>query len=187
MRAVTEPDRSSTIPELQVSEVRTLTAGLIALLQDTVESGASIGFLPPVAPEEASQYWDAVIARMEAGDRILCAAFMDDRLVGAVQLGLEMRPNGNHRAEVMKLMVHRSARRHGLGRELMLHVEGIAARLGRTLLVLDTRVGDAAEQLYLRLGYQRAGTIPAYARSASGELHATVFLYKQLDASPRGQ
>jgi ribosomal protein S18 acetylase RimI-like enzyme len=182
MLSARETDGPRTIRELNAAEARTIAAELTLLLQDTVESGASIGFIPPVQTEEGSAYWSGVFAAMEAGDRILCAAFAGDRLVGAVQLGLEMRPNGLHRAEVMKLMVHRSARRHGIGRELMLHVEAVARRLKRTLLVLDTRSGDAAEQLYLRLGYTRAGSIPAYARSASGELHATVFLYKQLDA-----
>jgi acetyltransferase len=93
---------------------------------------------------------------------------------------LEMRANGNHRAEVMKLMVHRRSRGRGLGRELMKQAEAVARGLGRTLLVLDTRRGDVAEQLYTKLGYERAGLIPGYARSASGELHDTVFMYREI-------
>ncbi|HYP06549.1 MAG TPA: GNAT family N-acetyltransferase, partial [Bryobacteraceae bacterium] len=73
-------------------------------------------------------------------------------------------------------------RGNGVGRALMLRAEELARQMGRTLLVLDTRCGDVAEQLYLKLGYVRAGVIPGYARSASGELHSTVFMYKQLDA-----
>ncbi len=63
----------------------------------------------------------------------------------------------------------------------MAALERRAVREARTLLVLDTRQGDAAEQLYRRLGYSEAGVIPAYARSADGMLDATVFMYKLLE------
>lgn len=155
---------------------------LATLLIDAVGSGASVGFLPPVGVQEARAYWDDVFVAVAGGGRILSAAFLGGELAGAVQLGLEMRANGSHRAELMKLMVHRRARGNGVGRALMLRAEELARQMGRTLLVLDTRCGDVAEQLYLKLGYVRAGVIPGYARSASGELHSTVFMYKQLDA-----
>ena len=89
-------------------------------------------------------------------------------------------PNAKHRAEVMKLMVHRRARGQGIGRALMLGLEEEARRVGRTLLVLDTRAGDAAERLYARLGYTRVGVIPRYARSASGSLDDTVYFYREI-------
>ena len=90
------------------------------------------------------------------------------------------RANGLHRAEVSKLLVARSARRQGLGRRLMLALEMVAQRLGRTTIVLDTRQGDPSEALYAGLGYHLVGAIPAYARSADGSLHATAFYYKLL-------
>jgi ribosomal protein S18 acetylase RimI-like enzyme len=151
------------------------------LLCDAVESGASLGFLPPLSSQEARTYWDNVFAAVGSGHRTLSVALLEGQLVGAVQLGLEMRANGSHRAEVMKLMVRRQARGRGVGRALMLHIDALARSLQRTLLVLDTRCGDVAEQLYEHLGYRRAGIIPGYARSASGVLDDTLFMYKQLD------
>jgi GNAT superfamily N-acetyltransferase len=71
--------------------------------------------------------------------------------VGAVQLDLAERPNALYRAEVMKLFVHRRARRQGIGRILMGAVELAAMEAGRSLLVLDTRKGDPSEQLYLSI------------------------------------
>jgi hypothetical protein len=47
-----------------------------------------------------------------------------------------------------------------------------------SLLVLDTRSGDVASDLYLSLGWQIAGTIPCYARSIDNTLHTTTFMYK---------
>jgi GNAT superfamily N-acetyltransferase len=97
-----------------------------------------------------------------------------------VQLGLEMRVNGNHRAELMKLFVHRRARRRGLARALIAEGEATARRIGRTLLVMDTRKGGEAEKLCASLGYVRFGEVPGYARSGDGSLHTTVFFYRQL-------
>jgi ribosomal protein S18 acetylase RimI-like enzyme len=166
---------------LSAEQALQFETSLSEVLCDTVDSGASIGFLPPVTPEEASEYWSTVVGAMRSGTRILIAAEADGRILGCVQLGLESRPNGRHRAEVMKLMVHREARAQGLGRALMEHAHRVALGLGRWLLVLDTRSGDVAEQLYYWLGYTKAGVIPGYARSASGELHDTVLMYLCMD------
>jgi len=156
-------------------------APLVALLQDVVDAGASVGFLPPLGADEASRYWDGVAAAVGEGTRGLWVARAAADIVGTVQLDLEKRPNGNHRAVVMKLMVHTSARRRGVGRALLLAAEAEARRRGRTTLVLDTRRGDPSELLYLSLGWTLAGVIPRYARSADGRLDASAFYYRLLD------
>lgn len=154
---------------------------LAALLIDAVESGASIGFLPPLEEAEALAYWRDVIPAMREGTRVLLIALEDGMIQGSVQLALEMRANGNHRAEAMKLFVHRRSRRRGLAKALMGEVESIARRLGRTLLLMDTRQGGEAEKMCESLGYTRFGEVPGYARSANGQLHTTVFFYHRLD------
>jgi ribosomal protein S18 acetylase RimI-like enzyme len=156
-------------------------ASFAVLLQDAVDSGASVGFVPPLGDEEARAYWAGVRSAVTTGNRVLLAAVEQGGVLGAVQLDFPAKPNAGHRAEVMKLMVHRGARRRGIGRALMLALEDAARRARRSLLVLDTRVGDSAEQLYLGLGYLRAGVIPRYALSAAGTLDATVYMYRELD------
>ncbi|MBL8221621.1 MAG: GNAT family N-acetyltransferase [Bryobacterales bacterium] len=152
----------------------------VALLEDSVNNGASIGFLPQLDPITAVSYWHELSIEMEDGHVVLLAAYDGDILLGSVQLALCTRANGTHRAEVNKLMVHTTARGMGLGKQLMAAVEKEARRRGLTLLVLDTRKGDASEALYRRIGYAEAGEIPRYARSASGELHTTVVFWKEL-------
>jgi ribosomal protein S18 acetylase RimI-like enzyme len=170
------------IERLRAVDVEHELPGLVAVLRDAVEDGASVGFLPPLGDAEAAEYWRQVSAAVAEASRVLLVARVEDGgLVGTVQLDLAMRPNGRHRAEVAKLMVHRAARRRGLGRGLMLAIEAEAKRLGRTTLVLDTRAGDPSERLYAALGYQRAGLIPRYAASADGTLHATALYYRLLD------
>jgi ribosomal protein S18 acetylase RimI-like enzyme len=168
------------IASIRAEEMDTVLPELIHLLQDTVVSGASVGFLPPLSVEEAREYWCEVFEEMGRGTQLLLAARVAGQIVGSVQLALANRPNGRHRAEVQKLFVLQTQRRRGTGRALMLAAEQAAREHARTLLVLDTRLGDAAEQLYRKLGYTEVGVIPAYARSAAGTLDSTIFFYKLL-------
>ena len=154
---------------------------LVDLLIDAVESGASIGFMPPIHRPEAFSYWQDVIRAMRTGRRVLLVAMDGDLIQGSVQLDLEPRANGNHRAEAIKLFVHRRARRRGLAKALMTEVESTARRLGRTLLLMDTRKGGEAEKMCESLGYTRYGEVPKYARSGDGRLDASVFYYHQLN------
>lgn len=169
------------IRALSSDQLEECVPSFAALLRDVVHSGASVGFVPPIADADARNYWMGVRSALGSGNRVLLAALEQGEVLGAVQLDFPTMPNAGHRAEVMKLMVHRGARRRGIGRALMVALEEAARGAGRRLLVLDTRVGDAAEQLYLELGYQRAGVIPRYALSAAGTLDATVYMYRELD------
>jgi ribosomal protein S18 acetylase RimI-like enzyme len=133
-----------------------------------------------MAKGESLAYWKSVLPSLRTGEAVLLAARRGGVLVGAVQLNLETRPNGGHRAEVSKLMVLASARRSGIGRALMLAAENEARRLGRTTLVLHTREGDPSEALCRSLGWQRVGLIPEYSRRPDGNLDTTAFYYKLL-------
>ncbi len=168
------------IQRLTAADASALVPDLAALLQDAVASGASVGYLPPLPRDAAVEYWQEVVSTLKGPDRILLIAKVDDRLAGTVQLDMATRPNGRHRAEVAKLMVHTALRRQGIGRALMRAIEQEAHQAGRTTLVLDTREGDPSVALYEGLGYQKAGMIPEFARSADGSLQATVFMYKLL-------
>jgi len=90
-----------------------------------------------------------------------------------------MPPNQPHRADVNKLLVHRSARNQGAGAALMRQLEAAARARGRTLLVLDT-ASDAAERLYQRMGWTRVGIIPGYALLPHGGLCDTTLFWKRL-------
>ena len=69
-----------------------------------------------------------------------------------VQVILELPPNQPHHGEIAKLLVHRSARKRGIAQLLMEHAEAEARAEGKSLLVLDTVTGDAAERLYADSG-----------------------------------
>jgi acetyltransferase len=168
------------IERLSEEQARPLLPQLVALLQDVVHSGSSVGFLPPLTLEAAQEYWLETLNEVAQGQRILLVSSEAGDVTGAVQLALVTKQNGLHRAEVQKLLVHTRFRQRGIARALMDAIENSAREAGRTLLVLDTEQGSIAEKLYEKCGYTRAGIIPEYARSAVGSLISTVVFYKLL-------
>lgn len=159
---------------------------LAELLVDAVDSGAAVTFLPPLPVECAEDWWRTTIAGSDPRAVFLVARDAAG-IAGTVQLHPAWPPNQPHRADVAKLIVHRRARRTGLGEALMLAIEDAARREGFRLLTLDTKRGDAAERLYRRAGWTVAGSIPRYAFNPDGTLHDTVIFYKELGRDVDGR
>ncbi|MFF9087770.1 GNAT family N-acetyltransferase [Streptomyces sp. NPDC014991] len=163
------------------ARVRDRADDLAALLADAVASGASVGFLAPLGHAEAVTWWRQRADATEAGHLAVWAAVdPTDRVTGTVGLAYPGKPNSRHRAELVKLMVHRSARGRGLGRRLLATAEDAAVAGGITLLHLDTETGSPAEELYRSAGWTVAGTIPDYAAAPAGGLRPTTLYYKRL-------
>ncbi len=158
--------------------------GLTNVLVDCVDGGASVSFMDPFPRERARPFWEGVLASAVRGERIVLVAenAASGAIVGTVQVVFAGPENQPHRADVAKMLVHRSARRHGLGAMLMRAAEDAARGAGRTLLVLDTVTGGDAERLYARLGWERCGVIPKYAYFPKGGLCSTTVFYRDLDA-----
>ncbi|GGT31933.1 GNAT family N-acetyltransferase [Streptomyces chromofuscus] len=158
---------------------------LAALLVDSVEGGASVGFLAPLDAAQALAWWRGRAAAMATGELAVWAAYEGTRVVGTVSLVFPDKPNSRHRAELVKLMVHREARGRGLGRRLLDTAERAAVAAGVTLLHLDTETDSPAEHLYRAAGWTRLGEIPDYAASPAGVLRPTTIYYKQVGAGAR--
>lgn len=165
------------IEQLPLPVVEDDLHGLALLLLDAVDSGASVSFLAPMTLDFAKEWWRDTIAK--ADERaILLVARDQDGIAGTVQLHPAWAPNQRHRADIAKLLIHRRARRQGLGSMLMREIERRARSAGFTLLTLDTKRGDAAESLYRRAGWTEVGVIPGYARDPDGTPCDTVVFYK---------
>ncbi|MFF1407364.1 GNAT family N-acetyltransferase [Streptomyces sp. NPDC058294] len=163
------------------ARVRERADDLAALLTDTVASGASVGFLAPLGHADAVAWWRERADAARAGHIAVWAAVdPTDRVAGTVGLAFPGKPNSRHRAELVKLMVHRRARGRGLGRRLLATAEDAAVAGGITLLHLDTETGSPAEELYRSAGWTAAGTIPDYAAAPAGGLRPTTLYYKRL-------
>ena len=168
------------IRRLTPAEVREHLDALASVLEDCVAGGASVSYMAPFSHEDACGAFEGFVADAEQGRRVILAAFADGALVGTVQVILAVPPNQPHRGEIAKLLVHRSARKRGIAQLLMAGAEAEARVEGKTLLVLDTVTGDAAERLYERLGWQIVGVIPGYALYPDGRPCDTTVFYKSL-------
>jgi GNAT superfamily N-acetyltransferase len=156
--------------------------GLADVLIDCVEGGASVSFMHPLTRDRAVAFWRRVAEDVAAGPRALLVAEDAQGLCGTVQLMLDLPENQPHRADVAKTLVHRRARRQGVGAALMRAAEATALECGRTLLVLDAVTGGDAARLYERLGWVRVGEIPGYALMPRGGLCSTTVFYRDLGA-----
>lgn len=171
----------STIRILTPAEAETRRDALIDLLVDAVEGGASVNFVWPMTREKSASWWSGALQSHARGERVILVAEEGESLLGSVQLIFAGQENQAHRADIGKLLVHRSARRNGLGTALMQAAEAEAVRHGRTLLTLDTEAGSSGDRLYERLGWTRFGVIPGYAMTADGSHPADcAFFYKAL-------
>ncbi|TWD55776.1 L-amino acid N-acyltransferase YncA [Agrobacterium vitis] len=166
---------------LTAAQARAAMDDLCAILSDCVEGGASVGFMLPIEAETAQAFWQGVANAVEAGDVVLVAAEYEGKIVGTAQLSLKLPPNQPHRADVKKLLVHRSARGLGLSRLLMTEIEKQAAEAKKSLLVLDTATGELAERIYEKLGWIKAGVVPDYALFPDGRFCDTSIFYKRIE------
>src|SRR5215468_5280630 len=108
---------------LDAAAAKAAKAELAEVLADCVEGGASVSFMLPYSRDDAAAFFDKVIASVARDETVLVAARLDGRIVGTVQLGIDMPPNQPHRGDIKKLLVHRSARNHGIGALLMARAE----------------------------------------------------------------
>jgi GNAT superfamily N-acetyltransferase len=154
--------------------------GLSDVLIDCVEGGASVSFMLPMTRDKAATFWRHAAASVARGERFVLAAEDATGIVGTVQVILAQPENQPHRGDLAKMLVHRRARRQGIGGALLSAAERHALTLGKTLLVLDT-ASDDAERLYARQGWQRCGVIPDYALFPDGRPCATTIYFKFLE------
>jgi GNAT superfamily N-acetyltransferase len=154
--------------------------GLSDVLIDCVEGGASVSFMLPMSRAKAEAFWRGAAASVARGERfVLSAEDASGAIVGTVQVILHQPENQPHRGDLAKMLVHRRARRRGVGAALLAAAERRALGAGKTLLVLDT-ASDDAERLYARQGWQRCGEIPRYALFPDGRPCATIIFFKFL-------
>lgn len=173
---------SLSVVELSPSDIDTHVKDLVRVLLDSIADGAAISFMASLTASEAQRFWREDVRKgVENQGRRIFGAFVNDRLVGTVQLVMGMPPNQPHRAEISKMIVHPESRRLGLGKALMMAALDSARYANKTLVTLDTRTGDVSELLYSSLGFEKAGVIPDFAYDPDGlARHSTTYMYRYL-------
>ncbi|KJZ79937.1 hypothetical protein HIM_00651 [Hirsutella minnesotensis 3608] len=178
-----------------------LTPYLAAIHASCITHDRAIAtFLPPLSHEKLLAWWKERIAEVndgkrliwilvgprapgggdDAGDPSAAARLKGPDVMGVVMLSMPYSETGPFRGVVEKLLIHKCFRGRGGARALMAALEADAAKLGRTVLLLDVETDSPAEAVYKKLGYVEMGRIPRYGISPSGELKDGTFLYKHL-------
>ncbi len=173
---MTEP----TIRRLAGEEILARLDELAEVLLDCVEGGASVSFMWPLP---RSGRWPSGAASARAWRATNACCWWRKRRGGSsvpCNCSSTNRRDQSHRADVAKMLVHRRARRRGIGEALMGELDRLARACGKSLLVLDTVSGSAAERLYLKTGWTRVGEIPDYALMPDGTPCPTTYFYKRL-------
>lgn len=166
---------------------------LCSLLQDCVNpdpSTSSIGFLAPLTEADAEEYWMSVGLKLGPAHHLFVLLDKEDDddatheavvVLATVQLVTVLKATHRHRGEVAKLLVRPSARRRGLGKRMMDHVEKFAREeMEMRLLTLDTETLTPAKAFYDSIGWIEWGTCPDYAAFADGKLGSATFYRKHL-------
>ncbi|MFK8847538.1 GNAT family N-acetyltransferase [Streptomyces sp. Ac-502] len=174
------PAHPVTITRLSATTFDERVPGLADLLTDTVTGGSSLGFVTPFGRTEATAWWQAQRPAVADGTLDVWVADGPEGITGMISLVHPAKPNARHRAEIVKLLVHRTARGQGLGRTLLTTAEQAAARSGFRLLLLDTETDSAADHLYRHAGWTPYGTVPSYAADPEGALRDCTFFYKEV-------
>ncbi|MFP3755810.1 MULTISPECIES: GNAT family N-acetyltransferase [Cupriavidus] len=170
-----------TVRQLHSGDALECIGVLADILIDCVEGGASVSFMMPISRQTAEDFWIKVAGSVNQNERVLLVAEnASGQIVGTVQLVIALPENQPHRADVAKMLVHRSARRAGVARRLLEEIDEVARANGKSVLVLDTVTDGDASRLYQRAGWQRVGDVPNYALMPDGTLCGTTFYHKQL-------
>ena len=169
-----------TVERLTIAEFDQTLKGLLTLLKDAVNSGASLGYVAESPISDYKYFWQKEFRDVEAGLTTILIARKQEHLVGVVCLSEVGKANQNHRAEVRKLLVVFDQQNQGIATALMAEVESAARAAGKSLLTLDTESNSAADYLYQKLGWQKYGVIPRYAASPDGILLECSFYFKEL-------
>lgn len=174
--------RNILIEELKETN-NTVVSDFVELTLNIVRGGASVGFMQDINKERAFEFWNEVLAKVQQKKIVLLIAkdTLSDKIIGTVQLQIDLPQNQPHRADVAKMLVHSSFRRLGIAESLLQHLELIACKMKKSLLVLDTVTNSPAHALYLKCGWKVVGDIPNYALFPDGTPCSTTYFYKNLE------
>ncbi|WP_042223453.1 GNAT family N-acetyltransferase [Oceanobacillus manasiensis] len=161
---------------VEVKDIATYQEELATLFQKVVAEGAALNYLHPMQYNIAINYWKDVVSEQVR----LFICLLDGKVVGTIQLHLADKENGQHRAEMAKLMTDPDTRRKGVARKLLQHAEQAAKQEKRSLILLDTAKGSSANILYQSEGYILFGQVPAYSQDAFGNYKDNNFYYKEI-------
>lgn len=146
-----------------------LKAGLVELWADVANDGGTVGFVPPVTPDDVREIAEVAFRRVEIAEDHLVVALIADEPVGMVFLEQRPGPLFRHWATIKRLQVHPSLQGKGIGKRLIEATHHLARGIGLERLHVTVRSGTGRESFYQQHGYEVVAQIPGVIRVAPGE------------------
>lgn len=156
---------------------------LSAVLMDVLIGDSVMGYQQSMSREEAESAFYRLRDALSKQETLMWIARDNLGVMGFARLDLCADADGLNRAEIKGVMVHRRARRQGVGKMLVRALEDAANIARRGLLFLDVQAGTTAETFWRAAGYRYLGELPDYVCSADGYCHSAVIYYKRLFAA----
>ncbi len=151
---------------------------ILGLWAKVTNAGGSVGFVPPVTPEEIRpQLVRQLVTMTEGGSRLLVGKDEDGVVRATAFLTLNTHRLMRHWLWLYTVMVDPDLQGQGEGRALMAAAADAARSLGGIEAIrLTCRGGQGLEGFYERCGYKEVGRIPDAIRVAPGDDRDDIFM-----------
>ncbi|MFE9249985.1 GNAT family N-acetyltransferase [Streptomyces sp. NPDC007088] len=154
---------------------------VLALWADVSNAGGSVGFVPPVTPEDIRPQLVKQLIGMVEGDRLLVGRDEDGVVRATAFLTLNRHRLMRHWIWLYTVMVHPGLQGRGAGRALLdAAAEAARSMDGVEAIRLTCRGGTGLEDFYARCGYKEVGRVPGAIRVAPGDDRDDIVMLRTL-------
>lgn len=165
----------------QAQDVQRVKGSILQLFNESTLEEGMIGYAAPLTAGESAELVDGIQRSIERGNGRLLLVTDAAGPCGIAILETNTAHNSRHVATMKRGYISPRARGGGLlARALMAIVEK-ARSLNVEQLVLDTREGSRAQQIWSHLGFQTWGMMPDYSRY-NGVTYRGCYMSQSVDA-----
>ncbi|WP_019549490.1 GNAT family N-acetyltransferase [Streptomyces sulphureus] len=153
---------------------------VLRLWADVVNAGGSVGFVPPVTPEDVRPELLRYLRAMAEGrSRLLVGLDDEGHVCGTAFFFFNTHRLMRHWVWLYTVMVHPSAQGRGTGRRLLAAAEEAARGMdGIEGIRLTLRSGSGLERFYASCGYGEVGRVPGAIKVADGDFRDDVTMWR---------
>lgn len=150
-------------------------ATLAALWLAVSREGGAVGFLPDAPERDVLAAAEHVVREVRAGRETMIVIETGALLAGAVFLRRGPGPMVEHRADLLRLMVHPDLQGQGWGTRLLDAAVAHAAETGLQQLLLSARGGTRLPEFYAKQGWTEVGRWPRALRVGPDDLRDEIW------------